>query len=42
MTHKKPNPHRGPTFVGLRPKKEATKRTRLERQEKRRKVSVDF
>lgn len=42
MAHKKPNPHRGPTFVGLRPKKEATKRTRLERQEKRKKVNVDF
>ena len=35
MSKKKPNPHRGPTFVGLRPKKEATKRTRIEKEEKR-------
>jgi hypothetical protein len=35
MAHKKPNAHRGPTFVGFRPKKEATKKTRLEKQEKR-------
>lgn len=41
MAHKKPNPHRGPTFAGLRPKKEATKKTRLEKIEKRRKKVLD-
>ena len=42
MAHKKPNPHRGPTFVGLRPKKEATKKERLAKLEKRQKKGLDY
>lgn len=42
MAHKKPNPHRGPTFVGLRPKKEATKKTRMEKEEKRMKGRKNY
>lgn len=41
MAHKKPNPHRGPTFVGFAPKREATKRTRMQKEEKRMRGRVD-
>ena len=41
MAHKKSNANRGPTFVGFRPKVEATKRTRKEKEEKRMRGRVD-